>query len=546
MQNNVHADTLIWFKAMLWNIPRIIISGLSGGCGKTFVSVGVASALKERGMDVFPFKKGPDYIDSAWLSTSTGKQCYNLDTFLMSEDGVINSFEQHTGVDDVCRYCDSASCAKCNRIKEFLGNKIAVIEGNRGIFDGLDDSGTYSTAELAKLLKTPVILVLDSTKSTRTLAAEVLGCQKMDSDVQIAGVILNRIAGKRHEEIARASIEKVCGIPVIGAIPRFESNKFPERHLGLITPVEYPEIKQTIAFAADTASLHIDLDKLLSLAASGKSLLKKNAKKHLQVNPVSEKVKIGIINDEAFSFYYPDNIEALKALGSEIIEINSLRDHELPDIDALYIGGGFPETNAEQLSANKSFLLSVKEAIEDGLPVYAECGGAIYMGKCFKYKDKTYSMTGVLPVEFCFDKRPQGHGYTILEVESENPYFELHSIIHGHEFHYSRSTNVESDKIRFIFKIQKGYGFNKTEDGICYKNLLALYSHIHAAGTTQWAKNFVRVAKVYSMGKNEGINLKDRNKNRIDAHQVKAASCSPIQYSKSSIKNFEQDYKFNI
>lgn len=507
MRSNVPADTSIWFNAMLWNIPRIIISGLAGGCGKTFVTVGIASALQKRDMDIFPFKKGPDYIDSAWLSSAVKKQCYNLDTFLMGEEGVIQSFEQHTGIGEVCRYCDDASCARCDRLKGFLNNKIAIIEGNRGIFDGMDDRGTYSTAELAKILKSQVILVLDSTKSTRTLAAEVLGCQKMDPDIQIAGVILNRVAGKRHEEIARTSIEKICGIPVIGALPKLDPGLFPERHLGLITPEEYPEIEDAIAYATDAVEKYVTIDKLIALTNTGKPLLMKKNKKHASEKQTNQRIRIGIVMDTAFSFYYPDNIEALKAHGAEIIEINALKDHELPDIDALYIGGGFPETNAAQLSANKSFRLSVKEAVETGLPVYAECGGALYMGKSITYKDKTYPMAGVLPVEFDFDKKPQGHGYTILEVKETNPYFEISSIIHGHEFHYSKGKNLESDKIRFIFKVHKGYGFNKLEDGICYKNLLAVYSHLHAAGTAQWAKNVARAAEKYLRKKTDSSHL---------------------------------------
>ena len=546
MQNSVPAVTLIWFKAMLWNIPRIIISGLAGGCGKTFVSVGVASALKKRGMDVYPFKKGPDYIDAAWLSSAVERPCYNLDTFLMSAEGVKRSFERHTGIDAVCNYCDDASCAKCDRLKEFLTNKIAIIEGNRGIFDGMDDAGTYSTAELAKLLKTPVILVLDSTKSTRTLAAEVLGCQKMDDEVRIAGVILNRVAGKRHEEIARASIEKVCGIPVLGALPKLEAAGFPERHLGLITPPEYPGIQQAIDAAAEAALSFINIDKLLSLAEAGKPLPMRKNNQHQAAGHAVRKVRIGIIKDAAFSFYYPDNIDALKAAGSEIIEINSLNDNALPDIDALYIGGGFPETNARGLAGNASFRASVKEAIEAGLPVYAECGGALYMGKSITFEEKTYPMTGVLPVKFCFDKRPQGHGYTVVEVESENPYFDLHSIIHGHEFHYSRAINLESAGVEFIFKVHKGYGFNKTQDGICYKNLLAVYSHIHAAGNTSWAINFIRAAKAHAAVRNEESVRKHKDKNKPFSHCGKTASCSPTGYSGFYENSIDRNYKLNI
>jgi cobyrinic acid a,c-diamide synthase len=490
---------------MQWNIKRIIVSGLSGGCGKTFVTIGIASALKKRGMDVFPFKKGPDYIDSAWLSSATGKPCYNLDTFLMGTDGVVHSFESHIGVSALCNYCNDPSCARCEQLKWFLNEKIAIIEGNRGLFDGMDENGTYSTAELAKLFKTNVILVLDSTKSTRTLAAQVLGCQKMDSDLKIAGVILNRVAGRRHEDIARASIEKICGVPVIGAIPKLENNRFPERHLGLITPDEYPETEQAIGYATEIVESYIDLGRLINIAETNEPLtLNRHNIRRIQGLRDKEKVRVGVVKDAAFSFYYPDNIEALKQLNAEIIELSAIEDRMLPDIDALYIGGGFPETNALKLTENKDFISSVKEAIEDGLPVYAECGGAIYMGKSVTYKDKTYSMTGVLPIEFYFTKHPQGHGYTILEVEEQNPYFKLHSIIHGHEFHYSGAANLESGKIKFIFNVRKGYGFNKEKDGILYKNLLAVYTHIHAAGSPQWATNFISLAERFSNYRKHG------------------------------------------
>ncbi|MGB9736207.1 MAG: cobyrinate a,c-diamide synthase [bacterium] len=485
--------------AMQCNIKRIVISGLSGGCGKTFVSIGIASALKRQGMEVFPFKKGPDYIDSAWLSVAAEAPCYNLDTFLMGEKGVINSFETHTGVHDVCRFCDAESCSACNRLEDFLKDRIAIIEGNRGLFDGMDENGTYSTAELSKLLKTGVVLVLDSTKSTRTLAAEVLGCQKMDNDVRIVAVILNRVAGKRHEEIVRTSIEKICGVPVIGAIPKLDDSKFPERHLGLITPDEYPGTKDAITYATNVAQSYVDIRRLIAISNTNEALTVKTVGR-LSGNKNKNKstVRIGIIRDAAFSFYYPDNIEALKTLGAEIVHISALEDHTLPDIDALYIGGGFPETNAIKLAQNESFKVAVKEAVEDGLPVYAECGGAIYMGRSMTYNNQTYPMTGILPLEFYFLKKPQGHGYTILESIEENPFFELHSILHGHEFHYSKANSVDSKKIKFVFNVRKGYGFNGERDGILYKNLLAIYSHIHAAGTSQWAANLIKLAERFS------------------------------------------------
>ncbi len=483
---------------MLWNVPRIILSGLAGGCGKTLVSTGIIAALKKSGKEVFPFKKGPDYIDAAWLSSAAQKPCYNLDAFLTSEAMVRRSFERHIGISEVCRYCSEPSCSNCSHVTEFLSNKIAVIEGNRGLFDGMDENGTYSTAELAKAVKTPVILVVDSTKATRTIAAEVLGCQRMDVTVPLAGVILNRVAGKRHEDIVRSSIEKTCGVPVIGALPKFESNKFPERHLGLITPEEYPEIQEAIKFAAQAIASYVDRERLLKIAGSGKPLFHKKEGRHSQVHPARADIKVGIIRDRSFSFYYPENIEALRQCGADVVEINALANTVLPDIDALYIGGGFPETSAAQLAKNASFRTSVREAVEDGLPVYAECGGAIFMGTSLTYLGTTYPMTGILPVEFYFEKRPQGHGYTVLEVVSENPYFSSGCIIHGHEFHYSRAVILRPEMIRYAFKLHKGAGFNRAGDGICYKNMLAVYSHIHAGGVPQWAENLVRTAREYA------------------------------------------------
>lgn len=484
---------------MHWNIKRIVISGLAGGCGKTFVSIGIISALKKKGINVFPFKKGPDYIDSAWLSTAVEKPCYNLDTFLMSEKGVVHSFEAHTGIHEICKYCDAESCANCDRLGEAIKDKVAVIEGNRGLFDGMDENGTYSTAELAKLLNSTVVLVLDCTKSTRTLAAQVLGCQKMDINLKLSGVILNRVAGKRHENIVRSSIEKICNVPVIGAIPKLDEN-FPQRHLGLITPQEHSNYKEAIRFATEIAETYIDLKQLLFIADSNESLTLSNYNKHTNLahSNVKNDVRIGVISDTAFSFYYPDNLEALKSAGAEIVEINAIKDHLLPDVDGVYIGGGFPETNAMSLAENKNFKMSLKEAIEDGMPVYAECGGAIYMGRSLVYNNKDYQMTGVLPLDFYFENKPQGHGYTVLKVEAENPFFELNTIVHGHEFHYSKANDLTSKEIKFVFSLQKGYGFNRENDGIIYKNLLAVYSHIHSAGTPQWAPNFVKLAKRFS------------------------------------------------
>jgi len=455
------------------DLSGMVVSALRGGSGKTVISIGIIAAFKKPGKKVAPFKKGPDYIDAGWLALAAGRPCYNLDTFLIKENEVLHSFQKHSFKTD-----------------------LAVIEGNRGLYDGIDLTGSTSTAELAKLLQIPVVLCIDCTKSTRTMAAAVYGCLRFDKDVKIISVILNRVAGKRHEKILRDSIEHHCGIPVMGALPKLKWQSFPQRHMGLVPTPEHGWALYSIEKAAEIARRYIDLDGLLK--AAGQPDYKKRIDLKIQrVGPKSATVhikpppKIGIVKDSAFQFYYPENIEALKQAGADIVFLSPLKDRSLPAVDALYIGGGFPETHAEELAANKVFKKDLKSRVLAGLPVYAECGGLIYLGQELFFKDKMFEMAGVLPVTFGFSKKPQGHGYTQVKVIKENPFFEMGSIIRGHEFHYSKVIKWAGNDNDLAFAMQRGTGFINHKDGVCLKNVFATYTHMHALGTPLWAKSLV-------------------------------------------------------
>ncbi len=468
------------------DFPRILISALRGGAGKTILSIGITAAWKSFGKQITPFKKGPDYIDAGWLALAAGRPCYNLDTFLTQKELILQSFFFHS-----------------------IKGNIAVIEGNRGLYDGIDIQGSTSTAELAKLLQTPVILCIDCTKSTRTMAAAVLGCMKFDPDTNIKGVILNRVAGPRHEEVLRKNIEHYCDIPVLGAVPKLDWQNFPERHMGLLPTPEHGWAKDSIEAASQIAGRYLDLKALAAVAADAGPLPVSDA---LQESILAEagslldsdphlRPRIGIIKDSAFQFYYPENIEAIGAAGAETIFISPLAIDTIPPIDALYIGGGFPETHAQQLAQNVKFREQLKSLAKDGLPIYAECGGLMYLGEELVLDETSFPMAGVLPVVFGFSKKPQGHGYTIVTVEQPNPYFKVGTQLKGHEFHYSRVLKWRGMDKDLAFNMKRGAGFINNRDGVCYKNVLATYTHIHALGTPSWAKAMVRNAIAYKKSK---------------------------------------------
>jgi cobyrinic acid a,c-diamide synthase len=450
----------------------IMVAGLGGGAGKSVVAVGLTAAFTRLGKRVVPFKKGPDYIDAGWLQLAAGQPCYNLDPYLMTEAAIRNSFITHASAAD-----------------------IIIIEGNRGLYDGVNLEGSYSTAELAVMLEIPVLLVVNCTKTTRTVAAMVMGCQQFDQRVKIRGVILNQVGTARHEKIVRQTVEHYTGIPVLGAVPRMKTDIFPQRHLGITPYQEYEGAEMVSQKLGGIVSEHLDLDRIEEVMNEIPLPAKKEEEEsQMSSNP---SVRIGILKDAAFQFYYPENIEALQKEGAEIVEINAMTAAILPELDALYIGGGFPETSSKRLSDNETFRQSVLQAVESGLPVYAECGGLIYLGESITLEGKEFPLVGVFPVRFGLEKKPQAHGYTMLKVSGQNGFYPPGEEIKGHEFRYSKILDWQGNSKDLALTMERGVGFVDGKDGLVYKNVLALYSHVHAVATPQWAGNLVVKAREF-------------------------------------------------
>jgi cobyrinic acid a,c-diamide synthase len=453
---------------------RLVIAGLSGDSGKTIASLSFVVALRRKGFSVSVFKKGPDYIDPAWLSMAAQKPCRSLDTFMVDRERVRQSFVTHA---------DKTG--------------FSIIEGNRGLYDGRDVEGTHSTAELAKLIGAPVILVAGAAKTTRTLAAIVKGCVDFDPGVNIAGVILNRVAGDRHVSVITRAIDEYCGLPVLGAIPKLgdDSRLIPGRHLGLVTPSEYGDNAELNERLNIIARRYLDVDEMMDIAASATPLVVAGHRPARARR--SENVRIGYFSDSVFTFYYPENLEALQTEGAELVPVSSLEAPELPEIDALYIGGGFPETHAEQLAGNRAMMKSVRNGVAGGLPVYAECGGLIYLARSLKHEGRTYRMSGVFPVDLEMHAKPVGHGYTKARVVHPNPFYDVGTEIRGHEFHYTGVAGSLGE-VETCFEITRGTGLGETRDGLIRNNTLACYTHVHADGTRNWASSIVTKAAEYA------------------------------------------------
>ena len=466
--------------------PGLFVSALRGGSGKTILTIGIIAALKSLGKKTAPFKKGPDYIDAGWLSLAAGRPCYNLDTFLIEEDLVLQSYLKNSFFSDA---------------------DIAVVEGNRGLYDGSDLEGRTSTAETAKLLGLPVLLCLDCTKSTRTMAAAVLGCLHFDPEVKIGGVILNRVAGPRHRKNLINNIEHHTGIPVLGSIPKLREHDFPERHMGLVPTFEHAWAIQSIQSAERIARENLNIDAIIKMAVEHTTTVVDDKQllvvrqTEIIANDAGEKPVIGVLKDSAFQFYYPENIEALQDAGADVVFISPLKDSVLPDVDGLYIGGGFPETHASALAANISYRHGIKRLADAGLPVYAECGGLMYMGDELVVDGEHYPMTGIFPLTFTVSAKPQGHGYVVATVVKENPYFDVGEEIKGHEFRYSKIIEWDESFNETALSITRGTGMKDKKDGIMYKNVFACYLHSHASGTPSWAANMVKAAGIFKKSK---------------------------------------------
>lgn len=454
-------------------IPRLVIAAPHGQSGKTTVTLGLLGALTAKGIKVQPFKKGPDFIDPSWLSVMARNTCRNLDCYLMDDETLLGSF-----------------------ITASRGADIAIVEGNMGLYDGLDREGSGSTAQLAKKLRAPVILVIDCRRMTRSAAAMVMGFQHFDPEVNIAGVILNHVARSRHRKMLEDCIRDYCGLPVLGVVPKNSGIRIPNRHLGLIPASENEELARLFQTATGLIMENMDLDAIMALANGAPPLTMDDG-----LPPVEEgspSVTIGVVRDQVFSFYYPENLEALVQAGARLEFINSLHDEGLPDVDALLIGGGFPEEYGQALNMNKSFMESVREKAEAGLPIYAECGGMTFLGRSICVDGVRYPMVGLLPFDGVKEEKPVGHGYTLLEVAQPNPLVSLGTVVRGHEFFHTRMVNLELPPgTGLVYRVRRGHGIDGQHDGLLYKNVFASYNHLHALGAKEWAANFVALARWY-------------------------------------------------
>lgn len=502
-------------------LPRIVISAPHRSSGKTTVSIGLCAAFKQSGKTVQPFKKGPDFIDPLWLSSASGRDCYNLDYFMLGDKGIMESFGENAP-----------------------GADISIIEGNMGFYDGMETDGKGSTAELSRLLEAPVILVIDSRKMTRSIAPLINGFQHFEPGTRVVGVLLNRVSGARHESKLRSAIEQYCDIEVVGAIPRMSKMEILERHLGLRPSSEDDQAFTLINTIKDAVKDHVDLDKIMQLANSAPAFEdtenkydacrehKAPAQENISIyskqsseaskgsSPVisTEKigecplkpVKIGVAKDKAFTFYYPENLESLKRKGAELVYFSPIADDNLPDVDALYIGGGFPEVFMDELEKNESIRTQIRDAVENGMPVYAECGGLMYLSRNISWSaknpasgipdTKVAEMVGALPCSVKMNLKPKGHGYINMITTgntSDNilngTFFDEGMEIKAHEFHYSELQT--QDNLMFAYDVTRGYGVDGKHDGILYKNVFASYAHLHARATPEWADCFLRFIK---------------------------------------------------
>jgi cobyrinic acid a,c-diamide synthase len=454
------------------NVPRIVIAGAQSGVGKTTISIGLMSALRDAGYRVQGFKVGPDYIDPSYHNVVTGRLSENLDVWMVPPDQIVEVFLHATKDAD-----------------------IAVIEGVMGLYDGvsgLDETG--STAQIAKILKCPVILVLEVHNMARTAAAVALGYKNFDKGVNIAGIILNNVAGKTHADWCQEAIETVTGIPVIGSLPVNKEIELPERHLGLIPTAEKETFNSFFPKIKDFIRININFDAIIKMAKSAGEMPRVRSPVYPARNH-KRNVVIGVSFDEAFNFYYPSNLSLFEAYGAEIVRFSPIHDRTLPvDVDGLYIGGGFPEMLPKELEANQSMRDALKKAAEDGLPIYAECAGLMYLTESItNFDGNSHKMVGLLKGKTVMTRKTLVT-YSLAEVTRDNFLCKKGSQLKGHEFHNSKIIDIPADA-QFAYAMKMGEGIIDKKDAWLQYNVLASYMHIHFAQNPQIVRNFLKNCK---------------------------------------------------
>jgi len=453
-------------------VNRLLVSAAHKSSGKTTVCIGLCAALRARGEVVQPFKKGPDYIDPLWLGLAAGRPCYNLDPYL-----------------------SGAEVIRAELAQRMHGASLGIVEGNMGLYDGLDLQGSDSNAALAALIGAPVVLVLDARGMTRGIAPLILGYQAFDRDIRIAGVILNQLGGSRHEAKLRAVIAQYTGVPVLGALQRDERMTILERHLGLVPSNEAEAARARVDEIAALVAAHVDLDRVLAVARAAPPLAAAPAPSGgAPARPVGPPARVAIARDAAFGFYYPGDLDALRAAGAELVAFDALRDKRLPQVDGLFIGGGFPEMHMDALAANRELRADVRRAIEAGMPAYAECGGLMYLARGIEWNGRRAEMVGAIPADIVMHARPVGRGYVHLRETGHSPWPQPSTPhmqpIRAHEFHYSSVENLPAGT-EFAYDVERGHGIDGRHDGIVHKNLLASYAHLRDIAGTPWARRFI-------------------------------------------------------
>ena len=447
-----------------------LVSAAHKSSGKTTLSVGLAAALRRRGLTVQAFKKGPDYIDPLWLALASGRPCRNLDFFVASRDEVAAAFARHSAAADVC-----------------------LMEGNKGLYDGLDLDGSNSNAALAKLVGAPVVLVIDARGMTRGIAPLILGYQAFDREVRFAGVILNRLGGSRHESKLRAVIEHYTGVPVLGAVHEDPVIGIYERHLGLVPVNETGSAAARIEVIRAAVERQVDLDGLLEATRRAAPPAPASSARAA----CAKDIRIGIARDRAFGFYYAGDLEALEDEGAELVPFDTLRDARLPEVDALFIGGGFPECLARELEANTSLRAQIRDRAARGMPMYAECGGLMYLSRSIEWRGERRRMVGAIGADVVMHERPTGRGYVRLEAQVGHPWgLAAGGEIRAHEFHYSSLEGLDAGT-RYAYRVQRGHGIDGKRDGIVAGNILASYTHLRGVGGCDWPRRFAAYVRAH-------------------------------------------------
>lgn len=459
------------------NLSRIVIAGTRSGVGKTTLALGLMTALNKRGLEVQPYKVGPDYIDPGFHRQAAGRESFNLDSYFMAEAQLKSYFSRKSKKRD-----------------------ISIVEGVMGLFDGKGPKGESSTAEIAKILQAPVVLIVDGKKFAQSGAALAYGYKNYDQDLQIKAVILNNVASSRHYKLLKEAIESApTSLKVLGYLPRNNELELPERHLGLVPASETSKLSVFLRELSEQVEEYIDLDYLLDVAESAPFFPEQELKEvsELKRKGDTEQIKIGVAWDKAFNFYYQYNLEMLEKLGAELEYFSPLEDEKLPEVDGVYLGGGFPEMFLSELESNRSFKSDFKTKIKKGLPVYAECGGLMYLSRSVKAQGgDEHEMLGVLPGRVEMKANLQMMGYVEVTATRANLLCRQGERARGHAFHYSSLQDLPGD-------IPLTYTTSNQEEG--YRpssNILASYIHLHFGSNHNLANNFINSAAAFSRRKN--------------------------------------------